>query len=244
MKKKLVFSALATASLLFVSAGAHNTEAASQYTTTKKVYVYQTGNQNFSKYNNLQKYFQNCQIKWGNTNNWTAVQKPVEKPVQQPAETAVQKPVETPVQNPAPQPQAPVNEQNETPAVSQLSTFEQQVVELTNQERAKNGLPALKVDEQLSKAARAKSVDMQTKNYFSHTSPTYGSPFEMMKQFGVTYRGAGENIAMGQRSPQEVVNSWMNSPGHRANILNNSFTHIGVGFAANGNYWTQMFIAK
>ncbi|MBB6445296.1 CAP domain-containing protein [Bacillus benzoevorans] len=242
MKKKFVFSVLATASLLFVSAGANSAEAASYYTTTKKVYVYQTSNQNISKYYQyLQKYNQNCQIQWNNTNNWTVVQKPNETPVQQ---EPVQKPAETPVQKPASQPQAPVNKQSETPAVSQLSAFEQQVVDLTNQERAKNGLPALKVDNGLSKAARAKSVDMQTKNYFSHTSPTYGSPFEMMKQFGVSYRGAGENIAKGQRSPQEVVNSWMNSPGHRANILNNSFTHIGVGHAANGNYWTQMFIAK
>lgn len=240
MKKKFVFSVLATASLLFASAGAINAEAASQDTAIKKFYVYQTGNQN-TKYNiYLQKYIQNCQIKWNDTTNWNVVQKPAEKPVQQPTVPVQQEPV----QKPATQQQAPVNEQSETPAASQLSAFEQQVVELTNKERAKNGLSALKVDEQLSKAARAKSVDMQTKNYFSHTSPTYGSPFDMMKQFGVTFRGAGENIAMGQRSPQEVVNSWMNSSGHRANILNKSFTHIGVGHASNGNYWTQMFITK
>ncbi|MDF2592072.1 MAG: sporulation protein, partial [Clostridia bacterium] len=77
-----------------------------------------------------------------------------------------------------------------------------------------------------------------------HTSPTYGSPFDMMKQFGITYKTAGENIAMGQRTPEEVVKAWMNSPGHRANILKSSFTHIGVGYVANGSYWTQMFIGK
>ena len=91
---------------------------------------------------------------------------------------------------------------------------------------------------------RKKSQDMHDKNYFSHTSPTYGSPFEMMKQFGIQYRTAGENIAKGQRSAQEVVNAWMNSAGHRANILNKNFTHIGVGYVADGNYWTQMFIGK
>lgn len=234
MKKKLVLSILASASILFVSAGANNTEAASQYPTVqKKVYVYQSSNQDISKYSQyLQKYYQNCQINWNQKNNGTAGQQPAPKPV------------ETPAQQPAPKPAEPVKEQTETPVSSQVSVFEQQVIDLTNQERAKNGLPALKLDAQLSKAARAKSVDMQTNKYFSHTSPTYGSPFDMMKQFGVSYRGAGENIAMGQRSPQEVVNSWMNSSGHRANILNKSFTHIGVGHAENGNYWTQMFITK
>ena len=88
---------------------------------------------------------------------------------------------------------------------------------------------------------------MINKGYFDHTSPTYGSPFDMMQQFGISYRSAGENIAMGQRTPQEVMNSWMNSSGHRANILNSSFTTLGVGIAKDANgtiYWTQMFIGK
>ncbi len=93
-------------------------------------------------------------------------------------------------------------------------------------------------------AAREKSQDMQTKNYFSHTSPTFGSPFDRMKALGISYKSAGENIAQGQRSPQEVVQAWMDSPGHRANILNGSFTHIGVGYVKTGNYWTQQFIQK
>jgi uncharacterized YkwD family protein len=118
------------------------------------------------------------------------------------------------------------------------------VVDLTNVERAKNGLPALKVDVNLSKVAREKSSDMQRNNYFSHQSPTCGSPFDMMKKFGITYKSAGENIAMGQKTPTEVVQAWMNSEGHRANILNGSYTHIGVGHVANGNYWTQQFIGK
>ncbi|QQZ11120.1 CAP domain-containing protein [Heyndrickxia vini] len=125
-----------------------------------------------------------------------------------------------------------------------LNAFEKQVVDLTNKERAKNGLPALKIDNELSKVARTKSNDMAKNKYFDHTSPTYGSPFDMMKKFGISYRSAGENIAMGQRSPEEVVNAWMNSEGHRANILNKNYTHIGVGYVENGNYWTQEFIGK
>ncbi|PEB54145.1 serine protease [Bacillus pseudomycoides] len=125
-----------------------------------------------------------------------------------------------------------------------LSEFEQRVVELTNAERAKQGLPALQVDAELSKVARTKSEDMQKNHYFDHNSPTYGSPFDMMKKFGISYKAAGENIAQGQRTPEEVVQAWMNSEGHRANILNKSFTHIGVGYVENGNYWTQQFITK
>ena len=203
--------------------------------------------------NNLQKQL--------NEQGAQAEKQPAQKPVQQPTQKQeqVQKPIQQPVkeqpkteqpaQKPAQQPvqQKPVQAekpQATTPASSAVSAFEQQVVELTNQERAKNGLPALKLDVELSKVARDKSKDMQTKNYFSHTSPTYGSPFDMMKAYGVSYKSAGENIAMGQRSPQEVVQAWMNSQGHRENIMNANFTHIGVGHVTTGNYWTQMFIGK
>jgi uncharacterized YkwD family protein len=115
---------------------------------------------------------------------------------------------------------------------------------LTNEERAKQGLEPLELDTELSAVAKDKSLDMQNKGYFSHNSPTYGSPFDMMKQYGIDYRTAGENIAKGQTSPEQVVEGWMNSEGHRKNIMNPDFTHIGVGHAENGNYWTQMFIGK
>lgn len=120
--------------------------------------------------------------------------------------------------------------------------YEQEVIRLVNVERAKAGLKALTKDWELSRVARYKSQDMHDLRYFSHTSPTYGSPFEMMKAFGIRYRTAGENIAMGYRTPAAVVQGWMNSPGHRANILNASYTKIGVGYVASGNYWTQHFI--
>ncbi len=125
-----------------------------------------------------------------------------------------------------------------------VSAYENEVLNLVNIERQKVGLSSLKMDEALRNVARKKSEDMRSKGYFSHTSPTYGSPFDMMKQFGISYTMAGENIAMGQRTPQEVVNAWMNSSGHRANILKAEFTLIGVGYDANGHYWTQMFIKK
>ena len=125
---------------------------------------------------------------------------------------------------------------------SGVASFESEVVRLVNIERSKKGLKPLTEDWQLSRVARYKSQDMKDKKYFSHTSPTYGSPFDMMKKFGITSRTAGENIAMGQRTPQAVVTAWMNSSGHRANILNPSFTKIGVGYVASGHYWTQMFI--
>ncbi|MDC3413734.1 CAP domain-containing protein [Aquibacillus sp. 3ASR75-11] len=125
-----------------------------------------------------------------------------------------------------------------------LSEFQSKVVTLTNQEREQKGLQPLKSDKELTNVAQTKAEDMATNNYFSHTSPTYGSPFNMMQDFGIQYTTAAENLAQGQKTPKEVVNGWMNSPGHRKNILNKDVTHIGIGFAKDGNYWTQMFIKK
>ncbi|WP_431028967.1 CAP domain-containing protein [Lysinibacillus sp. LZ02] len=129
-------------------------------------------------------------------------------------------------------------------AENEQASVEEEVVRLVNVERAKEGLAPLSIDWELSRVAKYKSQDMHDKNYFSHTSPTYGSPFDMMKQFGISYNSAGENIAKGQTSATQVVNDWMNSPGHRANIMNTSYTHIGIGYVTDGHYWTQMFIKK
>ena len=125
---------------------------------------------------------------------------------------------------------------------SSVSSIEQEVVNLVNIERQKAGLDPLRIDTELSKVARLKSEDMKNKGYFSHTSPTYGSPFDMLKQFNITYKTAGENIAKGQKTAKDVVNAWMNSEGHRKNILSKSFTHIGVGHSS--NHWTQLFISR
>lgn len=123
------------------------------------------------------------------------------------------------------------------------TSIEMEVVRLVNIERQKEGLAPLTYSEELSKVARIKSQDMANNKYFSHNSPTYGDPFTMMKSFGIQYKTAGENIAKGYSSAQSVMNGWMNSSGHRANILNPSFGKIGVGYVnINGTtYWTQMF---
>lgn len=125
-----------------------------------------------------------------------------------------------------------------------VTNYEQEVIRLVNEIRAENGLKALTHDWELSRVARYKSQDMKDNKYFSHTSPIYGSPFQMIKNFGISFRSAGENIAKGYTTPQAVVNGWMNSSGHRANILNTSYTHIGVGYVSGENYWTQLFISK
>jgi len=131
------------------------------------------------------------------------------------------------------------------PSIDDVKALEQKVIDLVNQQRAYNGLPALKANWEVCRVARYKSQDMIDKRYFAHQSPTYGSPFNMMENFGIRFSAAGENIAYGQRTPQEVMNSWMNSPGHRSNILNRTYNQIGVGVAKSSNgtfYWTQMFI--
>ncbi|WP_110932575.1 CAP domain-containing protein [Paenibacillus bouchesdurhonensis] len=116
------------------------------------------------------------------------------------------------------------------------------VVALVNVERKNAGLKPLIVHTNLSKMAKDKAIDMYKNNYFSHTSPNYGSPFDMMDAYNITYRYAGENIAKGQKTPSEVVTAWMNSPGHKANMLNSKYTLIGVGYF-NG-HWVQEFIGK
>lgn len=131
------------------------------------------------------------------------------------------------------------NEQTGQNASKDSSAYAQQVLDLVNQERSKAGLNALSMDGELSKMAMAKAKDMYDNNYFDHNSPTHGSPFDMMKEFGITYQSAGENIAKGQTSPSQVMKDWMNSPGHKANILNKSYTHIGIAFY--NNEWVQEF---
>lgn len=166
---------------------------------------------------------------------------------QQPAQTDSQK-TQQPAQNgnqntqqPATQP-SPSNTGTAGNTAGDKSTFATQVITLVNQERAKQGLKPLKGDAQLNNMALAKAKDMSQNNYFDHTSPTYGSPFDMMKKFGISYSYAGENIAMGQKTPEEVVKAWMNSSGHRANIMNANYTLIGVGYY-NG-YWAQEFVGR
>ncbi|HDF4104530.1 TPA: sporulation protein [Clostridioides difficile] len=138
------------------------------------------------------------------------------------------------------------NDNNNSGSTSEnFSTYQKEVVDLVNIERSKAGLNPLTLDSSISNVATKKSQDMIDNNYFSHNSPTYGSPFDMLKKFGISYKTAGENIAMGQKTPKEVVNAWMNSEGHRKNIMNPNFSKIGVGVAQKSGgsiYWTQIFV--
>ena len=127
-----------------------------------------------------------------------------------------------------------------------LTADELEVFNLINVQRQNNGLQALKIDSELQRVARIKAQDMVNNNYFSHTSPTYGSPFDMMKSFGIKYNTAGENIA-GNSSNSAAVTAWMNSEGHRKNILTSSFNYTGVGVVNGSKYgkiYVQMFIGK
>ncbi|OAB44699.1 CAP domain-containing protein [Paenibacillus glacialis] len=119
------------------------------------------------------------------------------------------------------------------------SQFAEKVLDIVNQERSKAGLSSLSMSEELSKMAMVKAQDMYNNNYFDHNSPTHGSPFDMMKEFGITFNSAGENIAKGQTTPTQVMKDWMNSPGHKANIMNNSYTRIGIAYY--NNEWVQEF---
>lgn len=126
------------------------------------------------------------------------------------------------------------------------STEEAKMLQLINQERAKAGVAPLTMDSRLVKAARMKSQDMIAKNYFDHTSPTYGNPFTMMTNLGIAYGYAGENLA-GNPSLEGAHESLMGSPGHRKNILNPHYTHAGIGIIEGGPYgkmFTQLFISK
>lgn len=125
--------------------------------------------------------------------------------------------------------------------------YSEEVLRLVNKERSKVGLKNLTLSSKLTSIATTKAKDMAEKRYFDHRSPTYGTPFEMLQKFGVKYKSAGENIAAGQKTPAQVMESWMNSSGHRANILNSSYTQLGVGFCTGGSYdtyWVQLFISQ
>ena len=125
------------------------------------------------------------------------------------------------------------------------STEEQEELRLTNAARAMDGDGPLRCDTLMTQVARAHSQDMCDRNFFDHTNPDGDSPFDRMTAAGVTYGTAGENIAAGQMTPASVHDSWMNSPGHRANILNGAYGRIGIGVIRCPTgyriYWTQVF---
>ena len=158
------------------------------------------------------------------------------KPVVESTTEATTKPV---VESTTQETTRPVVEST-TESTTEASGYEKELLNLVNNARKQQGLGEVKLSESLSNVARIKSEDMSKNNYFSHTSPTYGTPFEMLKKFQISYKTAGENIARGQKNAQEVFNAWMNSEGHRKNILNGNFTQMGIGL--HNGYWTQIFI--
>ena len=138
------------------------------------------------------------------------------------------------------------NTEQSTQIATTMTVDEKEVFNLINQQRANNGLSALKVDDEVQRVARIKAQDMVDNNYFSHNSPTYGSPFDMLNSFKVSYKSAGENIA-GNSSNSAAVTAWMNSSGHKANILNNSYNYTGIGVVSSPKYgkiYVQIFIGK
>ena len=138
------------------------------------------------------------------------------------------------------------NSSNQNSETASLSSDEKEVFDLINKQRTNNGLSALKIDSEVQRISRIKAQDMLNNNYFSHNSPTYGTPFQMLQSFKVSYKTAGENIA-GNSSNSGAVTAWMNSSGHKANILNSSFNYTGIGVVSSPKYgkiYVQMFIGK
>ena len=185
---------------------------------------------------------------------------PEEPPEEQPDETPDETPEETPDEQPEETPdntpqlpegsrpeETPDNGTEQNPEDNNNGTsqgdFASQVVALVNAERAKQGLSALTIDTKVQQAALVRAKE--SVQSFSHTRPNGSSFSTALTEAGVSYRTAGENIAYGQSTPQQVMNAWMNSSGHRANILNANYTTIGVGYTViNGTaYWAQLFTA-
>ena len=154
--------------------------------------------------------------------------------------------------NSLPTPEFPVPDGNvpdtnppadDTPSYDGQDAYAAQVLNLVNEERAKAGLSPLTLNQNAAAAAQLRAQEIEKS--FSHTRPDGSSFTTALTAYGVNYRGAGENIAYGQKTPEKVMEGWMNSAGHRANILNKNFTSIGVGHyrsASGVDYWTQLFI--
>ncbi|WP_260412527.1 CAP domain-containing protein [Alkalihalobacillus sp. TS-13] len=258
MFKKLLITSLLSASIFGVNAGIGQASTGAeqpQVHVKKQVVLGQTDQ------NKVQEYMENClkgkeldpalqekiQEALKKAQNQQGEQKQEAPKQEQPKaeEPKAEEPAPKEEAAPAPEQKATPQEQpnteqqqSEQPAAEgefQLTADEQQMVDLVNQEREKAGLKPLEVDPELTKMARAKSKDMIDNNYFSHDSPTYGSPFDMMKQFGIEYNTAGENIA-GNSSVEGAHTSLMNSDGHRKNILGSQYTKIGIGIVDGGPY--------
>lgn len=228
MKKLLVTTVAAAA--IAAGFGGQVDAASNQPQVYTQVHTIQVGNVNQDQINKLIEKFSQNYKQYQPVN-----QQPVKAPVATPKQPAVKQPA--PAKQPA-QAQEPTTEKKQqTAGVSQQ---EQQMIDLVNKERTQRGLQPLKANLELTKVARVKAQDMIDKNYFSHQSPTYGSPFEMLNKFGIQYRTAGENLA-GNQTVEAAHQALMNSEGHRANILKGDYTEIGIGVIDGGPYG-KMFV--
>lgn len=174
--------------------------------------------------------------------------KPTAAPVVKPTAAPTAKPTVAPTAKPTAAPTVkPTAKPTTAPVSNSMTAMEDEVLRLTNEERAKVGAPPLKRASDLDALARAHSQDMISRHFFDHNNPDGKSPFDRMRAAGITYRAAAENIAYGQSSAASVMNAWMNSSGHRKNILNATYTEIGIGAIKNSGgtiYWTQEFVKR
>ncbi|MEB1806243.1 MAG: CAP domain-containing protein [Bacillaceae bacterium] len=260
--KKIVttsFAALLMTSIFATGANA-STEKQTKVATNYQVQVYSnTMNQqqldnllrDFHSNHDLQMIIERIQSKYPNVKVEPVKRQPLQQnpkhtepsketiKVEQPEkeQSKADKPVNTPTPQ---QPSQSQPTQSSEQVQTGITAEEQQMVNLVNEDRAKVGLPALKVNTELTKVARVKAKDMIDHNYFAHQSPTYGSPFDMLQHYGVSYRTAGENLA-GNQTVEGAHQALMNSSGHRANILNHQYTEVGIGII-NGGPYGKMFV--
>lgn len=228
--KKTIVMGLAAAMLLSVNAGAVNRPDSQQIVQNGRVYIVSGSN--------LKDILSDLNDRFGKF-DWSQLPSLPTRPGTPGKPGTPDKPDTPDVPDTPDTPDKPV-----TPPAgdTSLSAYAQEVVRLVNAERAKYGLSALSVNAKASQAAQVRAAEQARS--FSHTRPNGSSCFTALKEAGVSYRSAGENIAYGQRTPQQVVTAWMNSSGHRANILGSQFTQIGVGYTLIGGtpYWAQFFI--
>ena len=193
-----------------------------------------------------------CKVEWNGVSGSViiiggGILKPTTAPTAKPTAQPTTQPTAAPTAKPTAQPTTQPTAAPTTKPTTTESAMEQEVFELVNKVRVENGLHTLKWAEDLAEIARAHCADMINRGFFSHTNPDGESPFDRLKNNGIAYRSAAENIAYGQKDAQEVMNSWMNSSGHRANILSKTVKEIGIGAVKNTRgtiYWTQMFVAR
>ena len=193
-----------------------------------------------------------CKVEWNGVSGSViiiggGILKPTTAPTAKPTAQPTTQPTAAPTAKPTAQPTTQPTAAPTTKPTTTESAMEQEVFELVNKVRVENGLHTLKWAEDLAEIARAHCADMINRGFFSHTNPDGESPFDRLKNNGIAYRSAAENIAYGQKDAQEVMNSCMNSSGHRANILSKTVKEIGIGAVKNTRgtiYWTQMFVAR